>query len=208
MKTKIRDLLIFNLIAVTFLYCYMFILYPENFSFFVCNEFVSNYSEYFKISFFIPISCDLELYLVGVRDISSIVEFDYNYQTRPLYLLYLKIFYSLFKNFIVNVTLLNFITFLIAHLVIVNITFFIFINSFNRNKLFLSNWRKYSALFILLLNPIFKFGIFDSSHQTLTFLQLVLSFYLLQKNITLNKKGYFIAFILGLLSLANMTFMI
>ena len=32
--------------------------------------------------------------------------------------------------------------------------------------------------------------------------------YLLQKNITLNKKGYFIAFILGLLSLANMTFMI
>ena len=92
MKTKIRDLLIFNLITVTFLYCYMFILYPENFSFFVCNEFVSNYSEYFKISFFIPISCDLELYLVGVRDISSIVEFDYNYQTRPLYLLYLKIF--------------------------------------------------------------------------------------------------------------------
>ena len=208
MKTKIRDLLIFNLIAVTFLYCYMFILYPENFSFFVCNEFVSNYSEYFKISFFIPISCDLELYLVGVRDISSIVEFDYNYQTRPLYLLYLKIFYSLFKNFIVNVTLLNFITFLIAHLVIVNITFFIFINSFNRNKLFLSNWRKYFALFILLLNPIFKFGIFDSSHQTLTLLQFVLSFYLLQKNITLNKKGYFIAFILGLLSLANMTFMI
>ena len=208
MKTKSRDLLIFNLFAVAFLYCYMFILYPENYSFFTCNEFVSNYSEYLKVTYFIPISCDLELYLLGVTDFSSIVEFDYNYQTRPLYLLYIKIFYSVLRNFIVNITLLNFITFLIAHVVIVNITFIIFINSITYNKLFLSNWRKYSALFIMLLNPIFKFGIFDSSHQTLTFLQFVLSFYLLQKNITFNKKGYFIAFILGLLSLINMTFMI
>ena len=47
-----------------------------------------------QISYFIPVSCDLELYLTGVYDIGEIYKFDYNYQSRPLYILYIKVIYE------------------------------------------------------------------------------------------------------------------
>ena len=58
------------------------------------------------------------------------------------------------------------------------------------------------------LSPVLKWGVFDAAHQTLTVLQFTLCFYFLSKKEKSHSEIYFFSFILGLLALANMTFLI
>jgi len=108
MKIKIYNIFLCNLALFSLMYIFLFILYPENSSYFECNQLTE--IKRFGIIFNIPISCDLDLYLVGINDFASIHTFDYNYQTRPIYILYITMFYRFFGLFISNVA--NIINFL------------------------------------------------------------------------------------------------
>ena len=82
------------------------------------------------------------------------------------------------------------------------------------NKLFDFNFKnslssKLLITTLLLFNPLFKFGLFDPSHQTLSFMSFILSFYFLNNHkILLNQNMYLLSFGLGVLYLANKVFAI
>ena len=100
MNLKLGKIILINLLIFIFLYTFLFIIYPSNSSYFECNEFVKNNIHKSNISYYVPVSCDQELYLAGVYDFQSIYKYDYNYQTRPLYILTLKMFYEILNVFI------------------------------------------------------------------------------------------------------------
>ena len=91
MRVGLTKIIFINLVIATFLYIFLFVIYPQNSNYFECNQTVQNNFLSPQISYSIPVSCDQE-YLVGVYDFQAIYTFDYNYQSRPLYILTVKIF--------------------------------------------------------------------------------------------------------------------
>lgn len=207
MKLNFGKIILLSTFVAMTLYFLMFIIFPSNSDYYQCNEFFIG-KFVFNLDYYIPISCDLEIYMLGVNDFGSIIEFDYNYQTRPLYILYIKTFYEFFKIFVRNNIILNFLSFLIGHILIVSSSIFLFFKSLDLDtkpkKLFLLN----IITSLIILNPIIKYGLFDASHQTLTILQFSISFYFLRKKIDSYKSIFIWSLLLGVLSQANMTFMI
>tara|TARA_B100001057_G_scaffold501275_1_gene623019 strand:+ start:24346 stop:25683 length:1338 start_codon:yes stop_codon:yes gene_type:complete len=205
MKVKFLNLIAFNSLLVVSLYIFMFIIYPENSNYFQCNILTTNTSKSFDLTYLIPVSCDLEVYMIGVNDFSSIIEFDYNYQTRPLYILFVKFFHIVLSRFIENTLILEFLTFLILHLFIVTISIYIFFKSFFKK------FRKNHASLIylisgfIILNPIIRYGLFDSAHQTLTLLTFVLCLLFLRKQNLSSTELFSYSILIGLLSLANVS---
>ena len=206
MKIKFREI-IFRISSIFIvLYIFLFVLYPENSSYFTCNELVESKFINTQISYFIPVSCDLELYLTGVYDIGEIYKFDYNYQSRPLYILYIKVIYEVLGLLITNELVLKFLTFFFAHLLIISLSINLFFLSLKKLQIKIDKVKfNYIILFISLF-PIIKWGIFDASHQTLTFLQFTISFYFLTHKYEEFSKIYQFSFLLGLLALSNLTF--
>lgn len=203
MNVSFIKLLSFNTFVAFVIYLLIFVLFPETSNYFNCNTVYSSNDPIFNIPYIVPISCDLETYMLGVRDFSSIIEFDYNYQTRPLYILFIKGIYFILKNLIVNQVILNFISFLLVHLVIVTTAIYIFTKTI-KSLITPDNFNLvYLTAILFLINPIIKYGLFDSSHQTLTFLQFSFSFYLLRKKIEDDTHIYLYTFLIGIASLAN-----
>jgi len=205
-KINFKNILISNIFIFSFIYIFLFILYPSNSSYFTCNELVESKFLNSQISYFIPVSCDLELYLTGVYDLQSIYQFDYNYQSRPLYILFIKIIYELLRLIILNNLILKFLTFAIAHLIIISFSFKLFVDTLQKLEIKLDKKKFFLLLTFFSLFPIIKWGVFDASHQTLTFLQFSISFYFLAHKFEKFKTIYFLSFILGILALSNMTF--
>ena len=205
MKIKFLNLIAFNSLLVASLYIFMFIIYPENSNYFQCNILTTNTSKSFDLTYLIPVSCDLEVYMIGVNDFSSIIEFDYNYQTRPLYILFVKFFHIVLSRFIENTLILEFLTFLVLHLFIVTISIYIFFKSFFKN--FQNNNASLIYLIsgFIILNPIIRYGLFDSAHQTLTLLTFVLSLLFLRKKNLSSVELFSYSILIGLLSLANVS---
>jgi len=208
MNISFRKIILINSIIFTFLYIFLFIIYPSNSSYFECNELVKNNLFNSEISYSIPISCDQETYLIGVYDFESIYKFDYNYQTRPLYILNVKIFYDILNIFVSNSLIHKFLSFILSHIVIISLAAKFFLDSLSKFKIYIDEKISFILILFLSLSPIIKWGVFDSAHQTLTILQFSMSFYFLAYQFTENKKIYFYSFILGLLALANMTFVL
>ena len=208
MKIGLTKIILINLIIATFLYIFLFIIYPGNSSYFECNQLVENNLFNSQISYSIPVSCDQELYLVGVYDFQSIYTFDYNYQTRPLYILLVKIFYDILNILLSNSLIIKFLSFNLTHLFIISISTKVFFDSLERLKILINNKSKILLSLFIFLTPIIKWGFYDSSHQTLTFLHFSLSFYFLVYKFTDYKKIYLYSFLLGLLALSNMTFIL
>ena len=125
MKLNFGKIILLSTFVAMTLYFLMFIIFPSNSDYYQCNEFFIG-KFVFNLDYYIPISCDLEIYMLGVNDFGSIIEFDYNYQTRPLYILYIKTFYEFFKIFVRNNIILNFLSFLIGHILIVSSSIFLF----------------------------------------------------------------------------------
>ena len=109
MKLNFGKIILLSTFVATTLYFLMFMIFPSNSDYYQCNEFFVG-KLVFNLDYYIPISCDLELYMLGVNDFGSIIEFDYNYQTRPLYILYIKTFYEFLKIFVENSIILNFLS--------------------------------------------------------------------------------------------------
>ena len=208
MNISFKKIILINSIIFTFLYIFLFIIYPSNSSYFECNELVKNNLFNSEIAYSIPISCDQETYLIGVYDFESIYKFDYNYQTRPLYILNVKIFYDILNIFLSNSLIHKFLSFILSHIVIISLAAKFFLDSLSKFKIYIDEKISFILILFLSLSPIIKWGVFDSAHQTLTILQFSMSFYFLAYQFTENKKIYFYSFILGLLALANMTFVL
>jgi len=206
MNLRLGKIILINLLIFIFLYTFLFIIYPSNSSYFECNEFVKNNIHKSNISYYLPVSCDQELYLAGVYDFQSIYKYDYNYQTRPLYILTLKMFYEILNVFLSNSLIHKFLSFTLSHILIISIAGKVFLDSLLKLKITLDTKKIISILFFLSLSPIVKWGVFDSAHQTLTVLQFSLSFYFITYQFSEYKKIYFFSFILGVLALSNMTF--
>ncbi len=206
MKIKFTEIIFTSSSIFLTLYIFLFILYPANSSYFTCNELIQSKFINTQISYFIPVSCDLELYMTGVYDIGEIYKFDYNYQSRPLYILYIKVIYELLGLLISNELVLKFLTFFFAHLLIISVSINLFFLSIKKLQVKIDKVKfNYIILFISLF-PIIKWGIFDASHQTLTFLQFAISFHFLIYKYEEFGKIYLFSFLLGLLALSNLTF--
>ena len=205
MKIKIYNIFLYNLTLFSLMYIFLFILYPENSSYFECNQLTE--IKKFGVIFNIPISCDLDLYLVGVNDFASIHTFDYNYQTRPIYILYMSMFYHFFELFISNLDLLGLFAFSIGHIIIATSCVVIFLKTLDELKI-QYNKKVYLIVLFFGVSPILKWGVFDAAHQTLTLLQFTLTFYFLIKKEKSTSEIVVWSFIIGLLALSNMTFLI
>jgi len=205
MKIKIYNIFLYNLSLFSLMYIFLFILYPENSSYFECNQLAE--IKRFGIIFNIPISCDLDLYLVGINDFASIHTFDYNYQTRPIYILYISMFYHFFGHFISNLNLLGLFAFSIGHIIIITLCIAVLLKTLDELKI-QYNKKVYLIILFFGVSPILKWGVFDAAHQTLTILQFTLSFYFLTKKEKSTLELFVWSFIVGLLALSNMTFLI
>jgi hypothetical protein len=159
-----------------------------------------------QITYSIPVSCDQELYLIGVDDFQSIYKFDYNYQSRPLYIFIIKVFYEILNKVLSNTLIVNFLSFSLTHLLIISFSTKIFFDSLVKVKILIDNKVKILISLFIFLSPIIKWGFFDSSHQTLTLMQFIISFYFLVYEFEDFNKIYLLSFILGFLMLSNLTF--
>ena len=191
-----------------FLYVFLFILFPENSKYYVANVLIENYSNYLDLNYYIPLSYDLEKYIDGVKDFNSIITYEYNYQTRPLYILFIKLFWNPLSEIIENEILLNFLVFIIVHIGILCISTYIFFRFLISSSFDITKSKEILILTIFLLNPVFKWGIFDSAHQTLTFLMFVITAYIIKNKNIENKKVYFYCFVIGIFSLASEFFIL
>ena len=208
MKIGFFKISLINLIIGILLYIFLFIVYPANSNYFSCNQIFEDNLFNSQITYSIPVSCDQELYLNGVKDIQSIYKFDYNYQSRPLYIFIVKIFYDILNTLLSNTLIVNFLSFSLTHLLIISFSTKIFFDSLDKVKILIENKVKILISLFIFLSPIIKWGFFDSSHQTLTLMQFIISFYFLVYEFEDFNKIYLFSFILGFLALSNLTFVL
>ena len=206
MKIGFFKISLINLIIGIILYIFLFIVYPTNSNYFECSQVFEDNLFNSQITYSIPISCDQELYLIGVEDFQSIYKFDYNYQSRPLYIFIVKVFYEILNTLLSNTLIVNFLSFSLTHLFIISFSTKIFFDSLIKVKILIDNKVKILISLFIFLSPIIKWGFFDSSHQTLTLLQFIISFYFLVYEFEDFNKIYLLSFILGFLALSNLTF--
>ena len=125
-----QKILISNIVFVTLLYIFLFIVNPELGNYFLNNNLIENYFPNSNIAYYVPVSDDLYLYLDGIKDFSSIIEYDYNYQNRPLYIASIKFFYFILEKLSFDGLILNFLSFLFFHTLVVTISVVMFVKSY------------------------------------------------------------------------------
>lgn len=174
--------------------------------YFICVENIENNLTLFdkNLEFNYPSSCDQDAYYEGFENFNNIVKRNHEYQQRPLYILSVNVFFGLL-NFLLNFSQINslHLAVFLNHSLILSCCLILL----SRTIKFKINFSKFFPLIIIsILNPIFKWGMFTPSNQTLTFLEIVYCFYVLkiEKPIDLKKQS----FLIGLLTLAHRPFLI
>ena len=211
-KTSVVEfliLLIYTLIITLIIYIFQFIIFKEYSDFVICNEIINVSTQIFNnLALPLPISCDFNDYVVGIQNPLDITTQKHPYQFRIIYFVFLSLINKIVNLFIAKSIFNTFITIVIGQVLIL-----LLIASIS-NKLFDFNFKnslssKLLITTLLLFNPLFKFGLFDPSHQTLSFMSFILSFYFLKNHkILLNQNMYLLSFGLGVLYLANKVFAI
>lgn len=211
-KTSVVEfliLLIYTFIITLIIYIFQFIIFKEYSDFVLCNEIINVSTQIFNnLTLPLPISCDFNDYVVGIQNPLDITTQKHPYQFRIIYFVFLSLINKIVNLFIAKSIFNTFITIVIGQVLIL-----LLIASIS-NKLFDFNFKnslssKLLITTLLLFNPLFKFGLFDPSHQTLSFMSFILSFYFLKNHkILLNQNMYLLSFGLGVLYLANKVFAI
>jgi len=208
-KLFIKNYLILLIISIP-VFAYYFIYEIQSPNYYICNELIDYTVNVLStnVEFTYPKSCDQELYQRGFTNLQEVFAEDFNYQDRPLYILLIafvnsgvKFFVGLFSFESINTTFLS--TFLVQigiaaiSLVLIKKIYF------KDEELSFTN----STLLplILLISPLFKWGIFDPSHQLLTFLAILVSIYFVQSSKTVNFNS---SFLFGLLFLLHRSFLV
>ncbi|MDA9706060.1 hypothetical protein N9U94_02395 [Acidimicrobiaceae bacterium] len=207
-KSILSKIFLIGLIFSIISYIYHFIIQDSLPEFFYCTEVLNNL-KFLNTSFYYPESCDQVQYYYGFTDLRAIYDGTFIYQERFLFILFvfvvnlfLNTVLSLFGDFGNVVTPLS--TFL-SQIFIFSITCFYVIKIFIREN----NIKLYSLLIIcsvIFFNPMFKWGVFLPSHQTLTFLAYVVFVYFLINQAKFELKK--ISIIFGLLIFLHKEFII
>ena len=179
-KTSVVEfliLLIYTFIITLIIYIFQFIIFKEYSDFVLCNEIINVSTQMFNnLTLPLPISCDFNDYVVGIQNPLDITTQKHPYQFRIIYFVFLSLINKIVNLFIAKSIFNTFITIVIGQVLIL-----LLIASIS-NKLFDFNFKnslssKLLITTLLLFNPLFKFGLFDPSHQTLSFMSFILSFY-------------------------------
>ena len=202
-------LLLYTFIITLIFYVFQFIIFKEYSEFVLCNEIINVSTQIFNnLTIPLPISCDFSDYVVGIQNPLDITTQKHPYQFRIIYFAFLSLVNKIVNFFIAKSIFNVFMTIVIGQILILILTTTVSNTLFDFNfKNSLSSKLLIST--ILLFNPLFKFGLFDPSHQTLSFFSFILSFYLLKNHKKLlNQNIYLLCIGLGILYLANKVFAI
>ena len=163
---------------------------------YICTE-INEYKTHNNFVYKFPFSCDEDNYYEGFRNPMSIIERNHPYQSRPLYITSVFLISNFIDLFIPNQNNLPIaISVIINHILIFSLSIYFLKKSLIKEKLSYTNLILIS---FLLLNPIFKWGLFLPSNQTLSFLLITLLFYIFKKH---NEIQYYLfPFLLGVLIL-------
>ena len=143
-------------------------------------------------------------YLEGISDFFVVLDSDYKYQNRPLFLLVNSIIYQLlsgiFEIFNIDFQFIFELTYIIFNILFIYSCFQILNKIFQIKSLFNS----LLIILVLMFSPILKFSLFTVTNQHLTLLCFLLLLHLL-KNEDINKISSW-SLILGFMFLANRGF--
>lgn len=156
-----------------------------------------------------PFSCDQDFYYTGFENFTKVFEETYNYQARPLYILGGYLMYvvvsSLESLLNIDFKFTTQLSIFLYQLVIINSITAILFNSF-KDKFKLRIFDYISLLILVMLNPIYKWGLFVPSHQTATLLLIAFFIYFSsKKDIEVDER---IALLFGLFFLFHRSFLI
>lgn len=191
------------------LFCFYFIFEIKTPEYFLCNELVNfNISIFDKnVEFRYPESCDQNFYYSGFENISEVLSSDFNYQERPVYILFIGIIYKIisttFNIFNLNSLFTIQLSNIIGQVLITFINVILFQKNFRLNDK--SKSTPYIISLIFILNPMTKWGVFDPSHQLLTMTALLFGVYFLKNKYDLN---IYSGILFGVLMLLHRTFFI
>lgn len=185
-----------------FLFIFLFVFQAINPNFYFCSQLI-DYN--LNFNFIFPESCDQNYYFEGFMKFSNVFNEDFNYQSRPLYILLVNLVYSLFTNFF-DLGIFNFyISIFLSQIFITSLSSFL-IYSFLSSSLNFHNISKLYLTIFMMLNPLVKWGIFDPSHQLLTILVIVFNVWLIEKNYF--KINYKFGLLFGFLVLLHREFLV
>ena len=188
------------------IFLFIFVLSPVEPNYFYCNEMKSYEFSVLDISqqFFYPESCDQYDYHKGFESLENLIASDYIYQARPLYIIPVNFIAKLISLFnLSQTTTLLIATFLFQNLISYISIVILYRLIFKDKKYNVTNFFHLSI--IVLLSPLFKWGLFDPSHQLLTMLVVLFFSYFKINNFQLN---FVNCFLIGLLFLAHRSFLI
>lgn len=184
----------------------MFVLRPIEPNYFYCNEMKVYQFEILNISqeFLYPESCDQFDYHNGFENLENLIASNYIYQARPLYIIPVNLISNLVGVFnLSQTTNLLIATFLFQNL-ISYISIIILYDLIFKNKKY-DVTKFFQLSLIVLLSPLFKWGLFDPSHQLLTMLVILFFSYSKINNLELN---FINCFFIGMLFLAHRSFLV
>ena len=175
----------------------------------LCVELVEYRLNFLDLNFKYPYSCDENFYYTGFEEFSKVFEETYNYQARPLYI------FGGYVSFKITNLFINFLnpsfeyttqlsTFL-YQLMIINSIVYIFYLSF-KEKVKITNFDYFVFLIIIMINPIYKWGIFVPSHQTATLLLIAFFIYFSSREMVVVDRN--ISLLFGLFFLFHRSFLI
>ena len=204
MKNKVQDFTKLYIYVVGFGIIINFLIFQlgliEN-SYFICVEIIKNKFEVFNSSIALnyPQSCDQGNYYEGFFSFNEIINKNHPYQTRPIYIFAVYVVYKTLSLFSTeNILLMHLAVFLIHCFILsISIKLFTLIKKIKPQDLLL-------VIPIAIMNPIFKWGLFTPSNQTLTFLEIIYCLYLIKHVDSINFKKQ--SLILGILILAHRPF--
>ena len=161
-----------------------FQIFNDYFNYILCTEIatteISLRGAIFEINF--PISCDFNEYIVGIESPLEVTTYDHSYQFRIMYFFYLSLISKFLGIFLIKGTLFYyFSTFVFGQIFLILICTEILSKLFKFDE-FSDNRKKVLIATLLLLSPLFKFGIFDPSQQTFVALSIFLSLFLMKSD--------------------------
>tara|TARA_X000000368_G_scaffold175445_1_gene138349 strand:- start:2001 stop:3314 length:1314 start_codon:yes stop_codon:yes gene_type:complete len=203
------NFLLFSLLTFVsngLIYIIQFFINKEKVDYFLCTS-IKTYSYSFfsnDLELIYPESCDLKPYALGIVNLNSYYGLtEFVYQDRPLFVVYIAIFFNLIKAFsfssLSTFTILK-ISFFLGQLFLTSLICIYLLKVFNLANLDFGN--KYLILPLLVsVSPLFKWHIFESTSMTFTFLIFIIGIYIFINNKNINLPFYF--FCVGLLFLIH-----
>jgi hypothetical protein len=208
-KLFLKNYLILLILSIP-IFAYYFIYEVQSPNYFICSELIDYTVNILstKFEFRYPKSCDQELYQRGFTNLRQIFAEDFNYQDRPLYILTVAVVNTLVQAILSlsNLGSINtsFISTFLVQIGITAVSVVLIKKIFFKDTL-LTITNSLLLPLVLLLSPLFKWGVFDPSHQLLTLVSILVSIYFVKSGKIVDLKT---SFLFGLLFLLHRSFLV